>query len=281
VSRVSPRTTEPPGAATTASLTEHWHELVTVALLGTDRREPPEPPPGALADVVADSVAPTASARMLTAVGGCVAARRAGLRPLPAAPVLTPPEPDDRPLLSPSAAQRWRRSIPAWPVLEDEWLAVVERRGHRLPPDVLVALLRRHRTDAVRRARVLRMGGPLAAWLLELQPDLRASTTRRPAPGVDDPLPGLAVPPELLDLLEAGPAVVVPAVLGGLRNRTYDLTHRAVLVNFIARVRTDALLPLASALGAPDHLPYTLAGLCHSLAELAATRAHMLEELST
>jgi len=261
------------------SLTEHWHELVTVALLGTDRREPPAPPPGALADVVADSVAPTPSARMLTAVGGCVAARRAGLQPLRAAPFLASPEPDDRPMLPAAAARRWRRSIPAWPVLEDEWLAVVERRGWRLPPDVLVGLLRRHRTDAVRRARVLRMGGPVAAWLLDLQPDLRSSATRSAAPGIDDPLPGLAVPPELLELLEAGPDVVVPAVLGGLRHGTYDLTHRAVLVNFIARMRTDALVPLAAAFSAPGDLPHSIAGLCHSLAELAGTRAHMLEEV--
>jgi len=263
----------------TTSLTEHWHELVTAALLGTDRRDPPEPPPGALADLVADSVAPTPSARMLTAVGGCVAARRAGLQPLPPAPVLRPPEHDDRPLLPPAAARRWRRSIPAWPVLEDEWLAVVERRGWRLPPDVLVGLLRRHRTDPARRARVLRMAGPVATWLLELLPDLRSGATRRPAPGIDDPLPGLAVPPELLGLLEAGPDVVVPAVLGGLRHRAYDLTHRAVLVNFVARVRTDVLAPLASGFASPGDVPYSIAGLCHSLAELAATRAHMLEEL--
>jgi hypothetical protein len=177
------------------------------------------------------------------------------LRPLPPAPVLAPPEHDERPLLPPAAARRWQRSIPAWPVLEDEWLAVAERRGWRLPPDVLVGLLRRHRTDAVRRARVLRMGGPVATWLLELQPDLRSSATRRPAPGVDDPLPGLAVPPTLLALLEAGPDVVVPAVVGGFRSGTFDLTYRAVLVNFVARMRTDALLPLAAALGAPDDLP--------------------------
>lgn len=263
------------------SLTDHWHELVTVALLGTDRREPPEPPPGALADVVDDCVAPTASARLLTAVGGCVAARRAGLRPLPPSPVIAPPAPDERPLLPPAAAERWRGTIRAWPVLEDEWLATVERRGWRLPPDVLVGLLRRHRTDAVRRARVLRMGGEVATWLLELQPELRSTTTRRPAPGLDDPLPGLAVPPALLELLTAAPSTVVPAVVNGLRSGEYDLTHRAVLVNAVARVRTDALLPLAAALGAPDGLPFSLAGLCHSLAELAATRAHMLEELTS
>jgi hypothetical protein len=165
-------------------------------------------------------------------------------------------------------------------VLEDEWLAVAERRGWRLPPDVLVGLLRRHRTDAVRRARVLRMGGSLAAWLLELQPHLRSSARRRPAPALDDPLPGLAVPPTLLELLEAGPDVVVPAVLAGFRAGTFDLTYRAVLVNFVARMRRDALLPLASALGAPADIPYTTAGLCLSLAELAATRAAMLEELT-
>ena len=164
--------------------------------------------------------------------------------------------------------------------LEDEWLAVVERRGRRLPPDVLVGLLRRHRTDATRRARVLRMGGPVAGWLLELQPELRSSVKRRPAPAVDEPLPGLAVPPDLLELLGAGPDAVVPAVVGGLRAGTYDLTHRAVLVNFVARVRTDVLAPLAAALGAPADVPVSLAGMCHSLAELAATRAHMLEELA-
>ena len=263
-----------------ATLTEHWHDLVTVALLGTDRRDPPDPPPGVFADVVADAVAPTPSARMLTAVGACVAARRAGLRPRPPAPALVRPAADERALLPASAARRWWRSIPAWPVLEDEWLAVTERGGWRLPPDVLVGLLRRHRTDAARRARVVRMGGPVVPWLLELQPHLRSSVTRREPPGIDDPLPGLAVPPELVGLLDAGADVVVPAVLEGLRAGVYDHTHRAVLVNVVARMRIHALAPLAAALRAPDDVPHTVAGLCHSLADLAATRAHMLAELS-
>jgi hypothetical protein len=260
-----------------ASLTEHWHELVTVALLGTDRRDPPDPPAGPLADVVDDTVAESPSARMLVAVAGCVAARRAGLRPLVPAALPAPPDLDDRPLVSPAAARRWWSLIRAWPVLEDEWLAVVERTARRLPPDVLVGLLRRHRTDGTRLALVHRMGGATATWLLEHQPALRSSTTLR-RPAVGDPLPGLAVPPDLLALLEAGPDVVVPAVIDGFRDGGFGVAHRAVLVNFVARARVDVLLPLASGLAAAE-LPHTNAGLAASLAELAATRAHMLQEL--
>ncbi len=261
------------------SLTEHWHDLVTVALLGTDRRDPPEPPTGPFADVVDDTVAATPSARMLVAVAGCVAARRAGVRPLaPAAPPVAPDD-DIRPLVTPAAARRWWSLIHAWPVLEDEWLAVVERSGQRLPADVLVGLLRRHRTDGTRLAVVRRMGGAVATWLLEHQPSLRSSTTLRRPPAVGDPLPGLAVPPDLLALLEAGPDVVVPAVVSGFRDGAFGVAHRAVLVNFVARARTDTLLPLASALAAAE-LPHTNAGLAASLAELAATRHHMLAELA-
>ena len=69
---------------------DHWHELVTAALLGTDRRDPPDPPPGPLADAVADCAAPTPSGRMLADVAACTAVRRAGLRPHPPATPLAP-----------------------------------------------------------------------------------------------------------------------------------------------------------------------------------------------
>ena len=65
-------------AATTVE--ELWRELVTAALLGTDRREPPVPPIDAIADVVADAVRPDAASRMLATVGAVAAARRAGVR---------------------------------------------------------------------------------------------------------------------------------------------------------------------------------------------------------
>ena len=89
---------------------------------------------------------------MLAAVAACAVARRAGVRPQPPAAPLAPPAADGRPAVRPAAARRWRQVVAAWPVLEDEWLATVDQRGWRLPPDVLVGLLRRHRTDGPRRA---------------------------------------------------------------------------------------------------------------------------------
>ena len=231
------------GVTRPMTIADHWHELVTVSLLGTDRRDPPEPPPGPLADVVADAAAPRR--------------RRSGCSPpsAPASPpagpascrcrrppALAPPAADDRPMVPPAAARRWRTIVAEWPVLEDEWLHEVERRGWRLSPDVLVGLLRRHRTDAARRARVVRVGGPVVAWLCEHQPDLRPPSPRRAAARSTTGLPALAVPPTLLALLDgAGRRRSSPPSLGGFVDGTFGRTHRAVLVNFVARTRPDGL----------------------------------------
>lgn len=263
----------------TATITEHWNELVTTSLLGTDRRDPPDPPAGPLADVVDDAVEPTPSSRMLTAVAACVVARRAGLLPRPSAAPLAPPDIDPRPLVTPAASRRWWSITATWSVLEDEWLQVVGRCGWRLPADVLVGLLRRHRSDAPRWARVVRIGGPVVPWLLEHQPALRATASRRPPDDAGDELPPLAVAPQLAGLLDAGPESVVAAVLTGLGDGTFGTVHLPVLVNFVARVRADSLGQLAAALATAD-VPAAVAGLTQSLADLAGTRSAMLEELT-
>ena len=262
----------------TATITEHWHQLVTTSLLGTDRRDPPTPPEGPLADLVDDAVEPTASSRMLTEVAACLVARRSGLLPRLPATLLSPPGADPRPLLPPAASRRWRSIVATWPVLEDEWLHVVARSGHRVPADVLVGLLERHRRDPDRWARVVRLGGPVVPWLLEHQPALRPPTTRRAADEIVDDIPPLAVAPQLAGLLDAGADLVVPAVIDGLAGGTFGATHGPVLVNFVARARPDTLEALAAALVSAD-VPATLGGLAHSLADLAATRRRMLEEL--
>ncbi len=262
-------------------ITEHWHELVTTSLLGTDRRDPPAPPEGPLADVVDDALEPTPSSRMLTAVAACVAARRAGLLPKLARCAAGAAR------CRPTSA-RPTRCVPAvvvdhvatWTVLEDEWLQLVGRRGRRPPADVLVGLLTRHRRDDARRARVVRLGGPVVPWLLEHQPALRAPRTR----GARRRTPVTScrhspVAPELVGLLDAGPRPVVRAMLAGLRDGTFNPTHRPVLINFIARARVDTLQPLATALSTAE-VPPAVAGLAQTLAGLAATRAAMLEELA-
>ena len=86
------------------------------------------------------------------------------------------------------------------------------------------------------------------------------------------------MPPTLLPLLSAPPAPVVAAVVGGFVDGTFGLTHRAVLVNFVARARPDSLQALSVALGG-EEIPTQHAGLAHSLADLAATRRQMRQEL--
>jgi hypothetical protein len=201
-------------SAPVASLDEHWHELVTAALLGTERRSPPEPPVALVADVVADAVAPDDAARMLATVAAVTAARRAAFVPLAAADRLQSPPDDPRPVTPPRASDTWRTIVAEWPVLEDEWMLAVIERGYRLAPDVLVAALDRHRRDPVRRARAALAGGTRGAWVTANIPELApigAGTV--PADAVAT-LPELAIAPELSDpnlLARCRPAVLVDA----------------------------------------------------------------------
>jgi hypothetical protein len=260
------------------SITDYWRDLVGGALLGTDRRDPPEPPAGPVADVVADTVRPTLSGRMLAAVAACTVARRSGVQPQSPAEPLAPPAADDRPIVPPAVSRRWWQVVRAWPVLEDEWLHTVSERGWRLPPDVLVGLLRRHRGDGPRRAVVLQMAGPLGPWVLDHLPELAAvgGSRRAGAETPAGPPSVLPVSPELLLLLDAEPAAVVTAIAGGLDGGVFGPPHRAVLINFVARCRPDALEPLAAALRAVES---PVAGIAHLLADLAATRHAMISEL--
>ena len=68
-----------------SELDHHWQQLLTVALLGTDRRDPPPPLHGPVGEVVADTVRQEPSARMLADVAACAAVRRAAFLPGPPA----------------------------------------------------------------------------------------------------------------------------------------------------------------------------------------------------
>ena len=96
----------------TDALDTHWRELVTAALLGTERRSPPRPPVALVADVVDDGVPPDDAARMLATVSAVIAARRAAFVPLPPADRLQPPaQADTRPMTPPAASATWREIV--------------------------------------------------------------------------------------------------------------------------------------------------------------------------
>ena len=257
----------------------HWHELVTAALLGTDRRDPPHPP-SVIAAVVDDTARAAPSERMLAQVAACTAVRRAAVLPGPVAPPLQPPPTDERPPCRPAAARRWRHVVVSWPVLEDEWMVTLLESGFRLAPELVPPVLARHRRDDLRRARALAAAGPLGPWIVGHLPDLASN---RPAGAVDRDdlrrLPDLPIPPDLGELLAAPGARTGSLVGQGLERGELGPSHRPVLVNLLARVRPDALGDIADVLGAVDpHSPG--AGIASSLADLATTRRAMLDELS-
>ena len=251
----------------------YWNELVTAALLGTDRRDPALPPVGPVADLVADALRPDGASRMLAAVAAVAAVRRAAFVPLAPADPLQPPTDATRPWCSAAAAATWRTVVRDWPVLEDEWLLVLLERGLGLPPDVLVELLQRHRADAVRRARVALAAGPLARWVVEHVPSLGAPSPRTVPVEAVTSLPELPVAPELHDLLAADAHTFARRLGADFGAGRYGQPHRAVLVNLIARCR-PAVLPDAAA-----SLESTGVGLALALADEARVRHRMLTEL--
>lgn len=257
---------------------EVWNQLVAVAMLGTDRRNPPEPT-GAIADLVDDTVRSTPSERMLAQVAATVAVRRAGVVPGPVLPPIAGPEPDDRPICVPAAADRWHHVISSWPVLEDEWLSTLVGNGWRVPPELVPELLARHRGDPDRRVRAELACGPLAGWLVGHVPDLaaRGGARSRPAEWIGE-LPALPIPPDLEELVDAAGERVARQLAAAIDTGVLVHAHRAVLVNLVARMRPDSLDVVAAALEAIERasIGFPLASV---LADLARTRQRMLDEL--
>lgn len=257
---------------------QYWREMVTVALLGTDRRDPPAPPMGGLADLAADDPQPTPSQRLLQQVAACTVVRRAGVAAGPPVPTVAPPAADERTVTPPRATFTWRRVVADWPVLEDEWVLAVIRNGRRLAPDVVPPLLGRHRTDATRHARALIAAGPLGGWMIDWSPRLACTAKQQPVAELLAELPELPIVPELVPLLAAPPAQVGGTLAGGLTDGSLGSAHRAVLVNFLARVQPASLPAIAQALDRVNPSAPSI-GVAFALADLAHLRHHMLTEL--
>ena len=150
-----------------------WTELVTTALLGTDRRPLPD---------VADADPATV---LLDRAALHTVSRRAGLLPGPAAPA-TPPAPDDpRPALPQAATQRLSMLLPApgsssgsgslanVNELLPQYLAAANTHGYRAPAALVPPLLDAARARSELRGDAVELAGPLGRWLAERNPDWR------------------------------------------------------------------------------------------------------------
>ncbi|MFE5619973.1 DUF5691 domain-containing protein [Streptomyces sp. NPDC056470] len=173
-----------------------WEELVTSALLGTDRRPPALP-------VTAAGGAPVA---LLDAAARHTVRRRAGLRPGPAAPAPAPaPEDHRRPLpeaarhrlgqllagrAAPAPSGGRRGAAPDLAELLPQWLATANEHGYKAPASALPALLDAARARTDLRPQALTLAGPRGLWLARLNPDwkfaLRGAGGSAALPGARD-----------------------------------------------------------------------------------------------
>lgn len=260
-----------------------WEELVTAALLGTERRTPPGAAPGREAPVVLLDAAATQTVR-----------RRAGLRPAPAAARPEPAPQETRPALPAAAARRLsmlladrpgaggggrRGTAPDLMELLPQWLATANAHGFAAPPEVLPALLdaARGRTDL--RPAALAFAGPRAVWLARLNPDWRFAL--RAAPGGDPALP----PPEDTDrvrqLWQEGLFAERVALLAAIRAREPAAARELLATTWATERAEDRLMfldSLRTGLGSDDE-PFLEQALADRSRNVRATAAELLSAL--
>ncbi|MFE1292722.1 DUF5691 domain-containing protein [Streptomyces sp. NPDC058751] len=229
-------TTTPASAGTPVG--GSWEELVTVALLGTDRRTLAGQRPGRPAPVALLDAAAVETVR-----------RRAGVRPARAAARPEPAVPDARTALPPAAARRLvtlltdrpgtggggrRGAAPDLMELLPQWLALANARGFAAPPQTLPALLdaARGRTDL--RPAALAFAGPRALWLARLNPEWRFAL--RSSPGGTGTLPEEA--DDIQRLWQEGLFAERVALLAAVRDKDPS-AGRALLVATWATERAE------------------------------------------
>ncbi|MEV5884042.1 DUF5691 domain-containing protein [Streptomyces sp. NPDC052020] len=268
-----------PSPAAEAPVPGGWEDLVTAALLGTERRTPPGCAPG-----------PDAPAALLDAAAAETVRRRAGLRPAPAADRPEPAPADPRPPLPAAAARRLamlladrpatpgRGTAPDLTELLPQWLAAANARGFAAPAQALPALLdaARGRTDL--RPAVLRFAGPRALWLARLNPDWRFAL--RAAGGAS--APGRPGDPERTHALwQEGLFAERVALLASLRSRD-PAAARALLASTWTTERAEDRLMFLDSLRtglSPEDEPFLEEALRDRSRNVRLTAAELLSAL--
>ncbi|GAA3771160.1 DUF5691 domain-containing protein [Streptomyces phyllanthi] len=260
-----------------------WEELVTVALLGTDRRAVAGPGAGRDAPVTLLDRAAVETVR-----------RRAGVRPARAAARPEPAAADPRPPLPPAAARRLamlladrpgtggggrRGTAPDLMELLPQWLALANTRGFAAPPEALPALLdaARGRTDL--RPAALTFAGPRALWLARLNPDWRFALRATPGGGAD--LPSPRETDRVRRLWQEGLFAERVALLTGIRAQEPVLARELLETTWPTERAEDRLMfldSLRTGLRAEDE-PFLEQALADRSRNVRATAAELLSAL--
>ncbi|KPC80122.1 MULTISPECIES: DUF5691 domain-containing protein [Streptomyces] len=236
-----------PTDTTGVPLSAPWEDLVTSALLGTDRRP-----------LRVEGGAAAGPAALLGSAAVHTVRRRAALRPATGAALPEPAPADPRPPL-PAAARRrlaqlladrsappsgGRRGVaPDLTELIPQWLASAGARGYRAPAELLPALLDAARARTDLRPHVLAFAGPRGLWLAGLNPEwkfaLRASSRGRPRPVTTDP-------GEVGLLWEEGLFAERVALLGALREKDPGAARSLLAGTWASERAEDRLMFLDS-----------------------------------
>jgi hypothetical protein len=259
-----------------------WEELVTTALLGTERRTPPGGAPGREAPVALLDAAAVETVR-----------RRAGLRPAKAAARPEPVAEDHRPALPAAAARRLallladrpgtsggrRGTAPDLMELLPQWLASANARGLAAPPQAVPALLdaARGRTDL--RPAALKFAGPRAMWLARLNPDWRFAL--RATPGGGTALPHPEDTERIRVLWDEGLFAERVALLSALRAREPAAARELLATTWSTERAEDRLMfldSLRTGLGPQDE-PFLEQALSDRSRNVRATAAELLSAL--
>ncbi|MFF0447036.1 DUF5691 domain-containing protein [Streptomyces sp. NPDC004609] len=212
--------------------TAHWEDLVTSALLGTDRRTPP---PGVLAS------GRDAPAALLDAAAVHTVRRRAGLLPAPASARPEPAPGDPRPRLPVAARRRLaqlladrsapssggrRGTAPDLTELLPQWLAAANGHGYQAPPSLLPALLDAARARTDLRPSALAFAGARGLWLARFNPEWKFALRGSSGGGVL--LPDAADAAAVQRLWDEGLFAERVALLGAVR--AYDAGRALALL---------------------------------------------------
>ncbi|MEU1277477.1 DUF5691 domain-containing protein [Streptomyces sp. NPDC005805] len=265
--------------------TTPWDELVTTALLGTDRRTPPGAPPGAPGG--------DAALALLDAAAEETVRRRAGLRPAPAAALPAPAPDDPRPRLPDAARLRLGRlladrasggavagrrgSSPDLTELLPQWLAAANAHGYRAPPSLLPALLDAARARTDLRPGALAFAGPRGLWLARLNPEWRYALRGSAGSALPDPSDADAV----RLLWQEGLFAERAALLGALRAHDPAAGRALLAATWPAERAEDRLMfldTLRTGLADADE-PFLEAALADRSRNVRATAAELLSAL--